>query len=189
MYLASSGLACDRSSRTKAAFADGPRAAAISRNLAATSSQTQRCAAGLCPAWTGGGARPHVAWGAGFCENGFGYVSQVPELAVGCGQFGFAFSGELRDDSPQHPAAHLQRGFLPDRKRSARKKYSGDGGLLRRSCLEILGDDRDLLEFFGGRGDSLAGFSQLNHVPLCGRGRPARASPVPAVSVLIASKP
>ena len=77
--------------------------------------QTQRCTAGLCPAWTGEGARPHVGCDAGWWENGFRDVAKVAELAVGCGQFGFALSGKLRDDLATAPCRPLAA-WLPPRR-------------------------------------------------------------------------
>ena len=160
MYLASRGVACERSSRVRAALAAGPRAAAISRNLAATSRTFSAALPGF--ARPGRAGAPVPTWAVR--KNGFRDVAKVSVLTIGCGEFGFVVSGKLCDNPPQHSSAYLQGGFLPDRKRPSREKYGRDGSLLRRARLEIFGDDRDLFEFLGGGGDALTGFSQLDHV-------------------------
>ena len=131
MYLASSGEACDRSSCVSAAFAAGPRAAAISRNLAATTWQAQRWIAGLCPARTGGGARPHVGLWSRW-EHRFRHRAQVSNLAIGGGELGFAFPGELQPLSAtalfRRPAA-----WFPPRRETAFPKEIRRRGMLPRA--------------------------------------------------------
>ena len=163
MYLASSGEACDRSSRVRAAFAAGPRAAAISRNLAATSGTLRTELPGFARPGRAGAPVPTWAVVDG-CENGFRYRAKVPELAVGCGEFGFTFPGELSHDPPQHSAADLQRGFLPDGKWPSRKKYGGDGGFLRRDAPSgIRQRSRSSRVSWWCAAIRFAGFSQLDH--------------------------
>ena len=112
MYLASRGVACERSSRVRAALAAGPRAAAISRNLAATSDRLSAALPGF--ARPGRARAPVPTWAvAGCCENGFRDVAKVSALTIGCGQFGFALPGKLGDNLATALSRRLAEWFPP----------------------------------------------------------------------------
>ena len=118
MYLASRGVACARSSRTKCGLCGRT---ACAGDLAEAVRQ-RRAQSGLnCRALPGldGRGRPCLR---GLCRVRL--ARQLPNHRAGGtpnGEFRFAFAGDLSDYSPQQRAADLQEWSLPTRERVVRR--------------------------------------------------------------------
>ena len=96
-------------------------------------------------------------------QGGLGYGAEISGGAVQVMEFGFRLPGECGNCLPEQRASGAESRLFVGRERASGEEERGAGRVFLRKRLQIFGDERGLLEFLGGGGNSVGGCSEGEH--------------------------